>query len=145
MINGIGAAILNIGSAHENKIIISRSCHLKADGSPSEINGIRAKTAINGTIRHLGMVETNEITGKRIRDTIRVRSTDPIYAAVPQENAEEDIVHYDGALWRVIQVRKNASTWVATAVRTGGKKEFCNDDTNSSSTPNSGNTIQIIG
>ena len=132
-------------SANAFDIQIERSKFLMPDTGANEINGGRFSTTISGTIRHLGMVETNEITGKRVRDTIRVRSTNPIYAAVPQENAEEDFVLYDGALWRVIQVRKNASTWVASAVRTSGKKEFCNDDANSNTAQDSGNTIQIIG
>lgn len=134
----IGAAILKVNAS---KIIISRSSHFKKAENANEIISIRGKTAVMGTITHLGMVEVNEITGKRVRDTIRVRSLEQLFAAVPQENAEEDIVHYDGSEWRVIAVRKNQSTWVSTAVRTGGKKEFCKDDTDTSVKPDS---IRII-
>ena len=128
----IGAAILGMNAKCKDPIVISRSKHLCADTGANEINGSRFKTEQVGTIRHLGQIENNEITGKRTRDTIRVRSTEPLYAAVPQENAEEDLIHYDGAEWRVISVIKNASTWRALAVRTGGKKEFCEDEANPS-------------
>ena len=134
MIDGIGASIL---SANAKPIAVSRSCYLKADTDANEFEAARFDTIIHGTIRHLGKVEINEISGKRVRDTIRVRSIQPIFPAVPQENAEEDIIHYDGSLWRVINVTKNKSTWRATAVRTGGKNEIKKNDTNSNSEPSS--------
>ena len=136
MMQGIGASILSAVSCC-NEIKIMRSKFLAPDtkdGPPSEN---RFEVTQQGSIRHLGMVEINEITGKRVRDTIRARSTEKLFAAVTQENAEEDLIHYDGSQWRVINVRKNKSTWVATAVRTAGKEEFCINDTNTISEPSS--------
>ena len=114
-----------------------RSKFLAADTKDGPQRESRFEVTQQGSIRHLGMVEINEITGKRVRDTIRARSTQPLFAAVPQENAAEDLIHYDGSIWRVINARKNKSTWVATAVRTAGKEEFCTNDTNTSPEPSS--------
>lgn len=133
----IGAIILGTCAY---PIKISRSRFLQTD-NVNEVVGERFETEVSGIIRDLGLVETNEITGKTVSHTIRVRSIGPIFAAVPQENAEEDLVHYDGALWRIVQVRKNKSTWVGTAVRTAGKKEFCEDDADRSTQSSS---IHII-
>lgn len=141
MIEGIGASILEFTAGHEGMLTISRSVHLCEDRAAHDVNGGRFITRPFGTIRHLGMVEQNEITGKRVRDTIRVRSARPLYAAVPQENAEEDIIDYDGSKWRVISVTRLSSTWRGIAVRTSGKKGFCNDDPKPSSDENS---IHII-
>lgn len=136
MIENVGASILSLNA---KPIAVSRSCHLQTDTDANDVQSDRFDTIIHGTIRHLGMVEVNEISGKRVRDTIRVRSIEPIFGAVPQENAEEDIIHYTGSLWRVINVTENKSTWRATAVRTGGKNEIKKNDTNRNSEPSSVN------
>lgn len=112
--SGIGAAILGYSA---KTIKISRSCFISPDQDANDIKGARFETDIQGTIRHLGEVVTNEITGKVSRDTIRVRSNSPIYTATTQDNAEEDLIHYDGSLWRVTNVIKLGSTWRATATR----------------------------
>lgn len=131
----IGAQILAFNQCGKPKVTIRRSVHLSEDTGANEIIGGRFEKQIMASITHLGLVETNTIQGKETRDTIRVRSNEPLHAAVPSENAEEDILEYDGALWRITSVRRLKSTWRANAVRMSGKKEFCKDDTNGSSEP----------
>ena len=129
----IGAAILRNSVCGKPKVKVRRSKHLMADTGANEIQGGRFLHELDAaSVTHLGMVETNEPTGKVSRDTIQIRSTEPLHAAVPQENAEEDIIEYDGALWRVIAVRRLNSTWRATAVRKQGQKEFTKNDSNGS-------------
>ena len=84
-------------------------------------------TATTGGVKHLGMVETNDPSGKRSRETITVRWSRPLYGVSEQDNAPEDIIEWNGTSWRVIGVKILASTYKATAVRMSTDRNDCNE------------------